>query len=69
MMLDDSLPAIIVNVASLSDEIDINNTGEVREYLFNHFKGREIRIKSDGMLAFFGRNGLADSLKRKNEHR
>ena len=69
MMLDDSLPAIIVNVASLSDEIDINNTGEVRKYLFNHFKGREIRIKSDGMLAFFGRNGLADSLKRKNEHR
>jgi len=69
MMLDDSLPAIIVNVSSLADEIDINNTAEVRKYLFNHFKGREIRIKSDGMLAFFGRNGLSDSLKRKNEHR
>lgn len=50
-------------------EFDINDTAEVRRYLFDHFKGMEVTIKSDGRLVAFYRNGLEATIKRRGAHR
>ena len=49
--------------------VDITDTREIRKYLFEHFKGKEVEIKSDGRLILFTRQGLEDTLKRRGEHR
>lgn len=50
-------------------EFDINDTAEVKRYLFDHFKGMEVTIKSDGRLVVFYKNGLKATLKRRGAHR
>ncbi|MBR2508614.1 MAG: hypothetical protein IKB71_02605 [Lentisphaeria bacterium] len=59
-----------INIVSIPPlDIDLKNTAAVRKYLKEHFKGREVTIKSDGKLVLFVDQGLQDALKRKNEHR
>ena len=49
--------------------VDITDTASVRNYLYEHFKGKEVEIKSDGRLVLFTSGGLKDTLKRRREHR
>ena len=49
--------------------VNLSDTKEIRKYFFDHFKGREVEIKSDGRLVLFTRQGLEDTLKRRGEHR
>ena len=45
--------------------VNLSDTKEIRKYFFDHFKGREVEIKSDGRLVLFTRQGLEDTLKRR----
>ena len=49
--------------------VNLSDTKKIRKYFFDHFKGREVEIKSDGRLVLLTRQGLEDTLKRRGEHR
>ncbi len=49
--------------------LDLSDTKAVRQYLYDRFKGVEVRIDSDGRLVIFRRKGLDAALKRKGAHR
>ena len=49
--------------------VDITDTASVRNYLYEHFKGKEVEIKSDGRPVLFAPGGLKSTLKRRGKHR
>ena len=59
--------APVIEVAALP--VDITDTASIRNFLYEHFKGKEVEIKSDGRLVLFTTEGLKGTLKRRGEHR
>lgn len=60
-------PPTVVKIPPI--DFNIKDTAEVKRYLFDHFKGMEITIKSDGRLVGFYRRGLEATLKRRDVNR